>query len=299
MPSKLIGRKNQELEKLKGCLDELYTTFHREFLETDPLHFVHMFSAPGDREVVGLIASSLAYGRVEGIKRSISKVLGAIGKGGKGPHRFVMGFDPLKDAALFAGFKHRFNDGRDIACLLWFAKQMIEESGSIGKFFLKGYSPQDNNIRQALSAFSANVLALDAGPVYGKKRVPQGAGVRFFFPSPEDGSPCKRLNLYLRWMVRRGDGLDFGLWKGVSPAKLVIPLDTHIARISQYIGLTSRANPGWKMAEEITERLKALDPEDPIKYDFALCRLGILDKCPKRKDPAKCESCLIKKICVL
>jgi uncharacterized protein (TIGR02757 family) len=175
---------------------------------------------------------------------------------------------------------------------------MIEESGSIGDFFLKGYSSGQRNVKEALSAFSRSVLSLDSSAVYGGKTLAPKAGVRFFFPDPADGSPCKRLNLYLRWMVR-SDRLDFGQWDGVDPAKLVIPLDTHIARISKNIGLTRRASPDWKMAEEITEALKALDPADPVKYDFALCRLGILDKCPKIADAAKCESCLIKQICVL
>ncbi|MBE9531259.1 MAG: DUF2400 family protein, partial [Proteobacteria bacterium] len=117
--------------------------------------------------------------------------------------------------------------------------------------------------------------------------------------SPEKKSACKRLNLYLRWMVRRGDKLDFGLWRDITPAKLIIPLDTHIARISSNIGLTKRKSADWRMAEEITASLRELDPEDPTKYDFSLARLGILEKCTKNREPAKCEACLIKEICVL
>lgn len=281
---------------LKAYLDRLYKTFDIEFLSTDPLEFVHKFKKNEDREIVGLISSSLAYGRVEGIKRSVGKVLSVMG--GR-PRDFVMGFRPERDGKLFEGFVHRFNDGKDISALVYYMRQMIEESGSIGTFFLKGYSPEHRNMKEALAGFSSNVLSLDTGGIYGTKKLPQKAGVRFFFPTPLDGSPCKRLNLYLRWMVRRGDRLDFGIWKGADPAKLVIPLDTHIARIAKNIGLTKRKSPDWKMAEEITEALKKLDPEDPVKYDFALCRLGILDKCPKEADAEKCGQCLIKKICVL
>jgi len=282
-------------KNLKERLDGLYRTFDLAFLATDPLEFVHRYDSPEDREIVGLVSSSLAYGRVDTIKKSVSSVMEVAGRS---PAKFTRRFDPVKGRALFSGFKHRFNDGDDIACLFWFARQMLGESGSIGAFFMKGYPGEGRNVKEALAAFSSGVLSLDSKAVYGKKALPPKAGVRFFFPNPFDGSPCKRLNLYLRWMVRR-DRLDFGQWAGVDPARLVIPLDTHIARISRNIGLTSRANPGWKMAEEITEALKALDPEDPVKYDFALCRLGILDRCPKRRDAAKCERCLIREICVL
>ncbi|GMR04172.1 MAG: TIGR02757 family protein [Thermodesulfobacteriota bacterium] len=283
---------------LKDRLERLYRTFDRGFLSTDPLEFVHHFSDPADREIVGLISSSLAYGRVKGIRNSIEKVMSVMGGS---PYRFTRGFTPKSGRRLFSGFKHRFNTGDDIACLIYFARQMIDESGSIGGFFMKGYSPSDRNVRKALEKFSANALALDAGAIYGSrsKRLPGDAGVRFFFPSPARGGACKRLNLYLRWMVRRDDGLDFGQWTGVEPSKLVIPLDTHIARISRNIGLTARKTQDWKMAEEITEGLKALDVEDPVRYDFSLCRLGILEQCPSRVDRVKCESCLIKKICVL
>lgn len=283
------------VDKTVKChLDRLYRTFDIRFLSSDPLLFVHRFKKKEDREIVGLIASSLAYGRVESIKKSIEKVLAVMGDE---PYLFTMKFRPARQGGLFSGFVHRFNRGEDISCLLNFMRQMIEENGSIGKFFAEGYSQKDKNIKNALISFSERALRLDSGGIYGKE-FPEEAGVKFFFPTPADGSPCKRLNLYLRWMVR-SDKLDMGLWKGVDPSKLVIPLDTHIARISRNIGLTGRSTPDWKMAEEITEALKEFDPEDPVKYDFALCRLGILDKCPRNADSKKCEECLIKKICVL
>lgn len=290
-------KKNQTDKRgLKPHLERLYRTFDLKFLSSDPLEFVHRFTRREDREIVGLIASSLAYGRVDTIKKSIEAVMSVTGPK---PFEFVKGFDPVRDRALFEGFVHRFNRGADIRCLVYFMKQMFERSGSIGGFFLKGYSPDHRNVKEALTAFSENALGLDSSAVYGRKNLPGSAGVRFFFPSPKDGSPCKRLNLYLRWMVRRGDDLDFGLWKEVDTAKLVIPLDTHVARISRNIGLTKRATPDWKMAEEITEALKEFDPADPTKYDFALCRLGILEHCPSKADLEKCESCLIRKICIL
>lgn len=287
-------------KRLKRYLNRLYNTFDLRYLSPDPLEFVHRFKDPRDQEVVGLIASALAYGQVEGILKSIRDILERIeGR----PYKFTINFNPRRDVKRFNGFIHRFHNGKDIACLIYLTRQMIELKGSIGNFFLEGYRPEDRNIKQALIDFSKRVLSLAPTPIYGpaerdSRKGLDKNGVSSFFPSPEDGSPCKRLNLYLRWMVRR-DNLDFGLWKDVSPSKLIIPLDTHIARISQNIGLTRRKSPDWKMAEEITENLKVLDPEDPVKYDFALSRLGILDICPKRKDRERCERCLIKEVCIL
>ncbi|MBI5561090.1 MAG: TIGR02757 family protein [Deltaproteobacteria bacterium] len=284
-----------DAKNLKHQLDILYTTYNESFLSSDPLWFVHRFRTDRDREITGLIASSLAYGRVDGIKKSIGRVMDIMGWQ---PYEFTISFNPFRHGKAFSTFTHRFNNGGDMACLIYFAKQMIAEQGGIGGFFLAGCSPEDKNIKGSLESFSERALKLGSASIYGSKKLPDKAGVRFFFPSPSDGSPCKRLNLYLRWMVRK-DSLDFGIWKGIGPEKLIIPLDTHIARISRYIGLTKRKTADWKTAEEITESLKTLDPGDPVKYDFSIARLGILEECKKKKDPGKCTACLIKNICVV
>ncbi len=281
--------KRNNLGLVKKRLDEIYMLYDRRFIYSDPVELVHRFSDARDIEIAGLLASSLAYGRVESIKKAIEKVMDVMDWK---PYRFVMEFSPKKDGRLFEDFLYRFNDGRDIAALLYFAKQMIAECGSIEGFFLKGYSLGATPMREALERFTESVLSLDSGGIYGTKGLPSSAGVRFFFPAPSTGSACKRLNLYLRWMVRREEP-DFGIWKRVSPSDLIIPLDTHMARISRLIGLTGRRNPCWKMAEEITATLKRLAPEDPVKYDFAITRLGILEECKKG-----CRGCRIKDICV-
>lgn len=283
-------------KELKSHLDRLYETFDLEFLATDPLEFVHRYRGDEDREVVGLVSSALAYGRVAGIKRSLERVFSVMGPS---PRGFVDALTPAKGLRLLNGFTHRFNDGRDVTALLLMARRMIERSGSIGEFFLEGYDPAEKNVKGAIESFTSRALALDTGGVYGRGVLPGDAGVRFFLPAPSGGSACKRLCLYLRWMVRPDDGLDFGIWTGVSPSKLVIPLDTHIARIARNIGLTSRTTPGWRMAEEITDALAELDPDDPTRYDFSLCRLGILDRCPRDMDPDRCEACMIREVCVL
>ena len=281
---------------LKRKLNRLYKTFDLTYLSPDPLEFVHRFSDPAEQEVVGLIAASLAYGRVAQILRSIERVMELMDHS---PLAFTLAFEPERDTKIFSGFKHRFNDHRDIACLIYFARQMIEEAGSIGAFYKKGYSKNHTTVKESLADFTERALKLDGASIYKRKRLPKEAGVRYFFPSPENKSACKRLNLFLRWMVRRGDQLDFGLWRSIDPAKLIIPLDTHIARISTNIGLTTRKSADWRMAAEITAALRVLDPKDPTKYDFSLARLGILEKCTKVRESAKCEACLIKEICIL
>lgn len=279
---------------LKNKLEKLYRSYDSEYLTTDPLMFPHRYDDPDDVEAVGLVCASLAYGRVKMIQRNLEHVLGLMGKR---PARYVRRFDARAQASRFADFSHRFNRGDDIVLLLHYMKQMIEKDGSIGGFFRVGYDPDAPDIGGALASFVDRTLSLDCVPIYPGGVLPAKAGVRYFFPSPAGGSACKRLNLYLRWMVRRDDGLDFGLWRFVRPSQLVIPLDTHVARICGLIGLTKRKSPGWRMALEITENLKKLDPDDPIKYDFAICRLGILEKCPATPLPHKCAECEIKSIC--
>ena len=271
---------------LKDRLEEICQHYEQGFIYSDPIEIVHRFSAPEDIEVAGLIASALAYGRVESIKRAILWVMDRMDWK---PYSFTMGFDP-KLQNPFEGFTYRFNDGRDVAALVYLMRQMIERSGSIEGFFVEDYT-EGEPIRVALASFTERVLALELSSIYGTGVDTRRVGVRFFFPSPKQGSACKRLNLYLRWMVRRSPP-DFGLWKRVRPADLVIPLDTHMARIARLIGLTARKSADWNMAEEITQRLKGLDPDDPVKYDFAITRLGILGECSKG-----CNRCRIRDIC--
>ncbi|PYQ16820.1 MAG: TIGR02757 family protein [Acidobacteria bacterium] len=264
------------IDDLRRRLDALYLRYDHRFVDPDPLQLVRAQAADEDREVVGLLAAALAYGNVVQIKRSIGAALGALGER---PARAVRHLDPGTAARRLAGFRHRFNDGRDVACLLFFIRQMLEQAGSVEGFFARGLAPDAADVGPALASFAARALALDHGGLYGRRQLPAGAGVRFFFPSPVDGSACKRLNLYLRWMARR-DGVDLGLWRSVDPASLVIPLDAHIYTIARRVRLTRYRSAGWPMALDITRRLRRLDPADPVKYDFAFHRMGLF----KRKD---------------
>jgi uncharacterized protein (TIGR02757 family) len=260
-------------ELLRQRLDELYRQYDHRFVTPDPLEFVRAQETDADREVVGLLASSLAFGTVGQIKASIARVLAVLGPH---PAEAVRALDPGSVARSLSSFKHRWSDGRDVACLLHFTRQMLEASDSIEGFFTQGLA-EGGDVEGALQSFSERALVLDHGGLYGRGLLPARAGVRYFFPSPVQGSACKRLNLYLRWMVRR-DGVDLGVWRSVDPKALVIPLDAHIFAISRRVRLTRYKSAGWPMARDITRRLRRLDPADPVKYDFALHRMGLFKK---------------------
>ncbi len=260
--------------QLKQLLDELYYRYSRPvYLSTSALSIPHRYVRADDREIAAFVAASLAYGNVKQIHRSAQAALEAMGGS---PATFIRQFDLARDPARLQHVVHRFNSGIDLAILCYLLHQAIAAAGSLQAFFLKGYDHSHADIEFALTSFVERMLSLDISPFYPSGLLPAKAGVRFFFPSPTQGSACKRLNLFLRWMVRCGDKIDFGIWTEVSPAKLIMPLDTHVARIVQQLGLTRIKQANWRMAKEVTGRLRAFDPEDPVKYDFALCRLGVL-----------------------
>jgi uncharacterized protein (TIGR02757 family) len=279
--------------RLKTLLNRLYAARSQEYLANDPLSFCHRYPDPADREVVGLLASAFAYGQVKIILNNLGKIFGVMGDS---PRRFVERFAPERELARFAGFKHRFNDGRDLCALLLAIRTMLEEADTIGEFFLAGYDPAAPDITTALNSFSASVLAMDYAPVFGSAAIPADSYFPFLFPSPASGSACKRLCMYLRWMVRPADGIDLGLWPTISPARLVIPVDAHIQRIGRFLGFTGRRQADWKMAQEITAALRRLDPADPVKYDFSLAHLGISAGCDGTNRQA-CLTCTIAGIC--
>lgn len=280
-------------KQLKTVLNNLYAGRSQAHLANDPLSFCRRFTAPEDREVAGLIASCFAYGNVKIILRTLDTIFSRMGPS---PRRFVEAFEPEQGLALFAGFKHRFNDARDLCALLLAARTMLDEADSIGEFFLGCYDREADDITPSLIEFSAALLAMDYSPVFGGRAIPADSYFPFFFPSPASGSACKRLCMYLRWMVRPDDGIDLGLWHEIPPAKLVIPVDAHIRRICRYLGLTRRKQADWKMAREITAALRELDPADPVKYDFSLCHLGISEGCDGR-ERLRCTSCPIATLC--
>jgi uncharacterized protein (TIGR02757 family) len=259
---------------LLDSLEALCRRYDRRFLDSDPVGIVRRFDDPEDREIVGLIAAALAYGRVASIRGSL---LGVLDRLGPHPSRFVASFDPAKDASRFDGFVHRFTSGRDIALLVHLVRQARERAGSLESFFVDAdENPDAPTLGPALDLFGTRLFALDARPFVRDGVVPRRDGARWLLPLPGGGSACKRSCLFLRWMVRPDDGVDCGVWTRVSPARLVLPLDTHLLRVVRALGWTRRKSAGWPMALEATARLRCLDPADPVRFDFALSRLGIL-----------------------
>src|SRR5256885_457561 len=202
--------------ELKATLDRLYADFNYADSATDPIQIVRRYQRDDDREVVGFVAASLAFGRVTSVLQSIERVLAVIGPE---PAAYLRRFDARRDGAAFASIVHRWTRGPDLVALLWLMRQMIDRGGSIEGFFLGGYDAAAEDVEGALDGFSTRALALDLKAAYG--RVPRQPGVCYFFPRPSRGSACKRLNLFLRWMVRR-DALDLGVWRRVPAAKLVV-----------------------------------------------------------------------------
>jgi len=263
--------------QLKSTLDRLYADYNHPDSATDPIQIVRRYTRPDDREVVAFCAAALAFGRVASVLQSIERLMSIMGDH---PADYVRRFDPRRDGASFAGLVHRWIRERDLVALVWVLRQMLDRSATIEGFFLEGYDPAAADVAPALDSFSARAMALDLTAAYGRPstRSGQARGVAYFFPRPSKGSACKRLNLFLRWMVRR-DALDLGIWTRVSPSKLVVPLDTHVIRVGRCLQLTRYTSPGWAMARDITASLQQIDPADPVRYDFSLCHLGMMNAC--------------------
>lgn len=258
---------------LKERLDQLYTAFDLEHVVSDPIWIVRRFRHPADREIVGFCAAALAFGRVQSVLNSIESLVAVMGEH---PAEYVRRFEPEVHGAALFPLVHRWTRGVDLVALLWLLRQMIERGGSIEGFFAEGLAPTAETVEAALESFSSRALALDLTEAYGV--VPTKPGVAYFFSRPSSGGACKRLNLFLRWMVRI-DRVDLGLWSRVRPAQLIVPLDTHVIRVGRCLRLTALASPGWRMAADITRSLRALDLRDPVKYDFSLCHLGMMSAC--------------------
>jgi uncharacterized protein (TIGR02757 family) len=286
-----VPRRNaNQLVLIREPLDGLYRTFDHVDSASDPVHIVRRFRSNEDREVVGFCAAALAFGRVASVLQSIESLLTVMGPA---PAAFVRGFRPDRDAAALRPLVHRWIRGVDLAALILILQRMLRESGSIESFFVAGDDPQAPDVAPPLDAFSARAMQTDLRPAYG--RMPERPGVCYFFPRPSAGSACKRLNLFLRWMVRK-DSIDLGVWSRVPPSRLVVPLDTHVIRVGRCLRLTRYVSPGWKMAAEITASLRAIDPVDPVRYDFSLCHIGMMNACGYGR-AQKDSQCPLRGIC--
>jgi uncharacterized protein (TIGR02757 family) len=282
--SVLAAQRSSAAGLLGPSLEQLYQEYNREESASDPVHLVRPFADGPDREVAGFCAGALAFGRVASVMQSIATLFRIMGPH---PAAFVRGFDPAAPHPELRAMVHRWTRGEDLAALLWLLRQMLERAGSLEAFFAEGLKPEDEDVGGALDSFSVRAMALDIKRAYGRR--PRRPGVCYFFPRPSGGSACKRLNLFLRWMVRR-DEIDLGVWSAVPASRLVVPLDTHVIRLGRCLGLTRYTSPGWRMAADITASLRRLDPEDPVRFDFSLCHLGMRNACGfgRRQGDSQC-----------
>jgi uncharacterized protein (TIGR02757 family) len=277
--------------RLKPLLDTFTETRPwQDRVRADPVEFPHRYQDPRDIEVVALLSASLAYGRADLFK---PKIEGLLQKLGPAPAARVRDLEVTQLRGLLEGFVYRFNLAADLGVLLMGMGRAQVKYGSLEGVFVEARASTPD-LRSAVARFARLIrdsapkadIVKALGPVRGLHHLlPVGSGA------------AKRLSLYLRWMVRGPDEIDFGIWKRVSAAELVIPLDTHIARLGAWLGLTSRKTHGWAMAEEITASLRRLSPEDPVRYDFALCHYGMSGACPVRPVRENCARCALRSEC--
>lgn len=239
-------------------LEEIRNMYNkRRFVSPDPLQFLYEYPDVRDREICGMIASSLAFGRVDQIIKAVDRVLCVMGKH---PRNYIETGDFSDFVHDFDHFRYRFVKGRQVAELCKGIKHVIQTFGSLNECFIQGFSRRHETALPALSFLTSGIL--------------EHADPGYLLAVPEKGSACKRSNLYLRWMVRN-DEVDPGGWSGVSSSMLVVPLDTHMHRICRQLGFTDRRQADMKAALQATRRLRYITPDDPVCYDFSLTRFGI------------------------
>jgi uncharacterized protein (TIGR02757 family) len=278
----------QREARMRSVLDRLAAEFDLlGAVREDPVGVVHAVPHPEDRELAAFVAACLAFGSVRAFRPKIREVLEALG-----PRPTPTVQETTLEALhrRLHRFRYRWIGAADLAGLLAATGALLRRHGSLEAAFAQGLEPEEKDLGPALDRFVASLWAeLPESP---------GPGLRFLLPSPSRGSACKRLCLFLRWVTRPADGVDLGLWSALSPARLVVPLDVHMCRFGRRLGFTRRATPGWSMAQEITRGLRRLAPEDPLRYDFVICHMGISGRCGSRRHPRTCLGCPLGDLCL-
>lgn len=244
----------------KDFLEKIYKKYtKKEFIKTDPIIFPHRFVNDLDIEISCLISSSLAYGNIKSIMKTLDKIFSTI----QNPYHYIKNTTTAKIKKDFSKIKHRFTTGKELSNFIIRIKKLYNESKSIKKLFLEHYIP-NNPISQSYKTFLKKYFS----------------GFPTLIPDPDKVSAMKRFNMFLRWVVRKDD-IDFGIWSEIKKSDLIYPLDTHIHHFTLSYGITSRKDNSLKTALEVTNFFKKINPDDPVKYDFALSRIGILKKSDK------------------
>ena len=257
-------------DEIHQLLDQKVKQYnHIEFIEKDPICIPHLFTKQQDIEIAGFFAAIFAWGNRTTI---INKSKELLERMDNAPFSFCTQHQE-KDLKKLLDFAHRtFNDTDLLYCIEFFKKHYSKNESLENAFFYSesiGSINKTSVVEQALTHFQDYFFSLEDAPARTKKHI----------ASPVSGSTCKRLNMFLRWMVRKDkQGVDFGIWKKISPADLIMPIDVHVARVSRGLGIVKRTQTDWQTAIELTNYCRTLDPKDPIKYDFALFSLGVIEK---------------------
>ncbi len=277
---------NKKQKRLKGFLENAEAVCEiEERLLNDPLGIVREYSDDADREVAALVAAVLAYGQVQLVRRAIRSALEPLGDN---PAEFLLKADAEAISGATAGFLYRMTKAEDLADLFNAISTSLKEDGSLDATFARSealtFTERCSDFVQTLRSW--------------RLRSESERGFRYLLVDPADGSTAKRFCLFLRWVVRAGEP-DLGLWKSVSASELGVPIDTHTKRFWRYLGVCTRKTVDWKLVLEITEGLKELDADDPLRYDFSVCHLGISKACIHKRSDEHCPSCPIEPVCQL
>ena len=273
----------------EDAVERVYRRHGAGSLGSDPLQFPRRFRRADDREIAAFFAASLAYGNARAVCSSLERVFAWTGPH---PARFVREFEPQRGASALGGFRHRWSNARDLVRLAVMLRGVLDRHGTLEGLFERGIvrgSGGRMDLAASIGRFRQAALAYDETQPTGTEDSSR-PGPRYFFPDPRT-SAAKRTTMFLRWVVRPDDGLDLGLWDCLHPRDLVAPLDTHTFRLARRLRLTRRKTPTWVAALDLTRGLRRLDPEDPVKYDFAISRLGIVEGCPRHRRSEPCELC--------
>lgn len=253
----------EQIRNVAELLEEKFDQYNcLKFIENDPIIVPHRYKTKEDREIAGFLAATIAWGQRKSIVQSAQKLMLLMDDA---PYDFVMNFRE-KDLKRFEGFVHRTFNYADTTVFLYALKNIYQVHGDIEKLFANGikFGGMDHAIAHFRNVFFD---------------VPHPTRTRKHLSNPLQGSSAKRINMFLRWMIRKdGRGVDFGIWESIRPDQLICPLDVHSGRVARRLGLLKRKQDDWKAATELTEKLRLFDPNDPVKYDFALFGLGVFEK---------------------
>jgi uncharacterized protein (TIGR02757 family) len=276
-------------QELKKDLNRLHDA-HQRNIESDPIYFAHQYTDPQDRELIAFISAMYAFGQVKAIFGSLRNFTTFLGYN---PAQKILTLNET-ELKKYSFAKHRWITPDDTRSFFRLLKKILKQHGSLEKSFLQFYDSQSSTIEAAMiqwmESFKKELISMQKKPLT--------LGQKFLLASPDKNSASKRLLMCLRWMVRT-EYPDLGLWKNVSPSKLLMPIDVHLFRFSKYFGFTRRKQSDWKAVVEITGHFQKVNAEDPVRYDFSLARLGILNLCIHKFSEQHCNPCLIGSHCRL